>query len=693
MSDDSQSVPPEVPHEGASHTSGPDGEEALRLERIAQERAEAEEEAERRVQEASARARIEAENRERQRLEQEARQREQEAADRAIREANEKIAAEQEAQRRIRDAAEKARLDAEAQEKERQRQEQERLAMEAAERTRAQAEEARLAEIVMAQRIQEAAEQARQLAEHQERLRMDAEIAAKAASQSTQLVEDASQRARAEAEAAERLMREAEEAQLAVRAARAAARAATDPTAPPPPAPAPPVVVQAVPQAPSSTTHHVDPNSFTLRPDDMVVPSVSQVLFTPQSDASEIVRKAQEVHDAPTQSKPPGSAFSYTFKVTDPKVSQSSILDFSFVSYQVITTTTNPKWKGPEAKVSRRYNDFFWFRTQLGLDYPGTIVPPIPPKDIQGTVEKVVMSSTALIEFRQRALTKFVSGVGSHELLAESEHLQKFCEATSDEWERFKTEKQRASAQDQPGVMEKAKKAFAGAIKSQPPTDVGLDPKWPKLRNYMRGQRDALTVLKTYMDGLVQTRRDTYRTFLEIGGCLGRLSSVETIVDAADTAPTSRDSGNLNTYCKEVANLYGDQAMKEMCLVAESIFYYGGMYASALEALDTLTNVNGQLQSADGDMKKAQAEYNALPNKSDVKAITLDSKVKFCTTKVDTLREKVKAVETRLDVDLNKLLANRNTDWKYLMSLFVELQISLSRRIVAVEVQQVADRI
>jgi hypothetical protein len=459
---------------------------------------------------------------------------------------------------------------------------------------------------------------------------------------------------------------------------------------------------QVVTESPATTDPEasmVKVDSFTDRPDSFVFTPISQDGHLPTHERPlapdpgiERLHKLEAERDQGPVS-PVGSSITYAFRVSDPKVTASgSIVDFAHWVYQVTSSTTNPSWKGKEAKVSRRFNDFWWLRQQLVTEHPGHIVSPLPPKDMQGTVEKVVMSSTSLVDFRQRALTKFLCGLGGHPVLSNSEVLRVFCEGTPDEFEMYKAKRNVAAAAENPGIMERTKKAIKGMVGAGPgPSDKGLDPKWSKIHMYLRKQRDALTVLKAHLDGLVSTRRDTYTTYSEVSQCMVRLSRVELLVDGTEPCPASRDANSISGYTKDMAGLYGEQAMKEMCLVAESIMFYSGMYASALEGLDYLHTSNGLTNHHEAEAKKAQDAFNALSVKNDMNGIKMEASAKHLTGVAEKARAHLIVVEKNFDADIQRMLSSRGADWKHTMALFVELQLSLTRRVQTLEVSPITD--
>lgn len=74
----------------------------------------------------------------------------------------------------------------------------------------------------------------------------------------------------------------------------------------------------------------------------------------------------------------------------------------------------------------RRYSDFNWLREELGLSYPGCIIPPIPDKQMLGTLD------TQFVESRKRGLQKFLNRIASHPTLSEARQFVKFLTSNDD---------------------------------------------------------------------------------------------------------------------------------------------------------------------------------------------------------------------------------------------------------------------
>ena len=78
----------------------------------------------------------------------------------------------------------------------------------------------------------------------------------------------------------------------------------------------------------------------------------------------------------------------------------------SFITYGIKTLTSRADYPGPEFNVRRRYNDFEWLRGKLEVDYPSSIIPPIPEKHvIKGVIDRF---EPEFIKTRMSALEQFL---------------------------------------------------------------------------------------------------------------------------------------------------------------------------------------------------------------------------------------------------------------------------------------------
>lgn len=104
--------------------------------------------------------------------------------------------------------------------------------------------------------------------------------------------------------------------------------------------------------------------------------------------------------------------------------------------------------------MERRYSDFSWLVGELGAQFPGIIVPPLPEKQAVGRF------SAEFVESRRRSLEKFLVRVMAHPELGLSPLMVTFLQASDDALSRAKDE----AKASKPKLSSTAKAWFEGTV-------------------------------------------------------------------------------------------------------------------------------------------------------------------------------------------------------------------------------------
>jgi len=134
--------------------------------------------------------------------------------------------------------------------------------------------------------------------------------------------------------------------------------------------------------------------------------------------------------------------------------------------------------------VWRRYNDFLWLRSALTRTYGGHIVPPVPAKDMAGTMDKIAdlvagdeesedWRANEFISFRLRALDMFVRYLGKSSVAGTDLVRNFLCMTGHEEWSTFKQNVEAQLVKNQPSWSETLSSVGVGM--------------WSKLRNVVAG--------------------------------------------------------------------------------------------------------------------------------------------------------------------------------------------------------------
>eukprot|EP01059_Diplonema_ambulator_P009909 TRINITY_DN19895_c0_g1_i2.p1 TRINITY_DN19895_c0_g1~~TRINITY_DN19895_c0_g1_i2.p1 ORF type:complete len:365 (+),score=82.88 TRINITY_DN19895_c0_g1_i2:49-1143(+) len=349
---------------------------------------------------------------------------------------------------------------------------------------------------------------------------------------------------------------------------------------------------------------------------------------------------------------PPGCVFD--FSVTDPEKKGSGA--FSYWVYHVHTKTSLPSFKQRKLITVKRYSSFAWLREQLVLEYPGCIIPPIPEKDIAGTLEKVTGSSgpSNLVAYRMRALRKFLVRVGAHTKLQNSDVLHDFLQLGDDEFQ--KRMKQPNRKHNDIVVLPPTMKmqVLIGSIPETPEYT-----KWEDTIAYFDRFETLLGEMRGKLNKVMHCRANSGKTFTEFGTAFMAVGEVEG--DKADqkVGKMMKAFGDLNT---KQSTLLEEQANNECVHVAESLTYYKGMCHSIKDAIRRLIKLQMTRDalkeaSAAANTKRDQAPEGEAKQKATEKAQQLETEmtnaVKVATEISEALTEELTRFHHEKAYDLN----------------------------------------
>lgn len=129
----------------------------------------------------------------------------------------------------------------------------------------------------------------------------------------------------------------------------------------------------------------------------------------------------------------------------------------TYFTYRILTKTTRSEFDSSEYEVRRRYQDFFWLKTQLEAAHSTFILPPLPEKfSMREMVERF---NESFIEMRRKALHKFLNRIADHPTLSFNEDFKTFLTV------------QDLAPHKKPGaaflsIMEETMRAVANSVKS-----------------------------------------------------------------------------------------------------------------------------------------------------------------------------------------------------------------------------------
>jgi hypothetical protein len=389
----------------------------------------------------------------------------------------------------------------------------------------------------------------------------------------------------------------------------------------------------------------------------------------------------------------------FSFQVGEAKREEGSgALSRPFWVYTVVCKTDHEQYNCKELQVQRRYSDFEWFRNQLSNLYPFCIIPPIPEKDINGTVDKFMQTAAnkPLLEYRQRALRKFLSRVGAHPYLQNSDVLRNFLEQDREGWSRYMRDtpdQQIASVlprfaavatsaveqQWNPTAVPRGgdasqQQAYSQAISTaELPSDASV---WEDTKHYIGQLEESVKTLRERIDHLVRRRRGTSTALGDFGRNFQAVGQIEAQLDSNGEASLSRAANAVGRHAQELATIYNEHASQENNTVVEALQYYVGVCAAAKETLKRLQGVMATRDSLKKSHGTAVENREKLVGKgapSD-KVVSAEDEVKRVNEHLEQAKKQVGIFEANFREELRRFHREKQFDMKEILRQFVMLQ-------------------
>jgi hypothetical protein len=375
-------------------------------------------------------------------------------------------------------------------------------------------------------------------------------------------------------------------------------------------------------------------------------------------------------------------------------------LDLPYWVYHVRAKTSLSHYAQKEMEVVRRYSDFEWLRAQLCEEYVWCIVPPIPEKAVKGTIEKIVggVHDPQLLEYRMRALRKFLVRLGSHPHLFNSALLKDFLEMDGPEWERRMKMPKKVEGKGLASTLTDAGAALAKQWSAASPASASAYAKaltehqsssqiWEETRGYVSQLETSITVLKERLDQLVKRRKETSSCLAEFGKAFARVGEIEKSMEQQLPQQVNSDA-TLSTalvavgnHTEQLAVIYIEHADNETKQVVETLIYYSGLCAALKETLKRLQTLVGERDKANGRVKDAHAAVDKLMKQgTPEKVAAAQQELQAAMDRRDSLTKHVLNFEILFKEELRRFHREKQYDMKSMLKSFVELQLDYAAK-------------
>ncbi|KAH9601709.1 Sorting nexin Vps5-like [Trypanosoma melophagium] len=393
----------------------------------------------------------------------------------------------------------------------------------------------------------------------------------------------------------------------------------------------------------------------------------------------------------------------FEFRVLDPELRKGSgTLDLAYWTYRIRASTTLSTYPRREMEVLRRYSDFEWLRLQLCATHPYCIVPPIPEKDVQGTLNKIVGSASEgaarLRDYRQRALRQFLVRVGAHPRLQTSQLLQDFLEMDESEWERkmkatpktadrFFTAaalgegvnhaltRQWNSSSNSNIAIAEASSAYKRVI-TNGKTNSHV---WEDTRLYIQQLEDSIKMLRERIQMLVDRRRSASKALYEFGVAFEKVGEVEKGIESTSLSDALIAVGQ---HSETLSSIYVEHAGEETKQVVETLSYYHGMCAAARETLKRVHNAVQRVNSMAHTVQDitAQKERATSRGGQPERVAKLENDIKVMEDRLEAASRELEEGEIIFKEELMRFHRDKQYDVKLILKTFAELQLKYAVR-------------
>jgi sorting nexin-1/2 len=386
--------------------------------------------------------------------------------------------------------------------------------------------------------------------------------------------------------------------------------------------------------------------------------------------------------------------------VSDP-VKQGEGLN-AFVSYKIHTKVwgdaARAQFDFDQFTVVRRFSDFVWLREQLEIQFPGIIIPPLPEKMMLGRF------SDEYVDYRRRALEKFLRRIAAHSMLRESGYFKTFLE---DEVCA------RVTGTGAPGGNNVGESAFdmfrqtAGGAIGAPTAGFWewVSESSQNLTNAITGssrvtlrertpEDDRFEEAKRYIEGFEPHIQNVHKNAAELAGrCrdsakgLFEFGLAFTLLGQAEQGVLGNALCQLGHCADRLSVLSAEQAEKEQLFFVEPTKDYTRLVAAAKHALNVRTQKKNAYEAALGEVVAKRAAKARLTNQPitsarDTERIAMaDQEIARAEAKAEGAKEEFDLVTRRVLIEIERFKREKLQDFRSMIMDFVTAQIEHNQRV------------
>ena len=270
-----------------------------------------------------------------------------------------------------------------------------------------------------------------------------------------------------------------------------------------------------------------------------------------------------------------------------------------------------------------------------------------------------------MLEYRQRALTKFLTRVGEHPVLQTSSELQQFLEANEDEFNQMKNVKTKA----------KSGSSFS-LFKSKGSTP---EPEWiTSHKKFIEKLDSSLKELRQRLQVMITKRKEMATGFMEYGKSFALVGTIEKEYDQSNTL--AKNLLSVGQSAEQISKVTDDQAQKETMQVIETLTYYLGMCDSIRHTASQVEEARNEKDSAQSHLASLQAQKEK-PNLKEDKRQILETQIEEGQLRVVQKTDRLNESEQSFKSDLERFDLERKIDFSCMLQSFLNLQIEYNQKL------------
>jgi len=249
----------------------------------------------------------------------------------------------------------------------------------------------------------------------------------------------------------------------------------------------------------------------------------------------------------------------------------------AYTTFQVVTHTDRPEYEYREFSSVRRFKDFVWLYDSLSEEFPGAIIPPLPPKSHRNKFEENFLNA------RVTALQKFLTKLASHPELSTAQNFKAFLAGD----ETVLTEAKAATKQASPPIHEGFLEGCGHLVTAitcafSKPTEDSKSPleiKFEEMAKYIHGLEIQTGHIARHADSLVRKSK-------ELGLEVDRFGTAFFSLGQKEQGEVHNMLINISKTSTEVSFAFSEQATREAALFQSPVYEYLRHLNGASNALE-----------------------------------------------------------------------------------------------------------